>query len=63
MIKRVVDATYANPYWLEIDDEESLYDVDEDRTAMTVEEAENPWDPYPMFADARVIRYWWIRKI
>ena len=29
----------------------------------TVEEAVIFWNPYPMFADARVIRYRWFRKI
>ena len=58
LVKRVVDATYANPYWLEDQKEYSL-DVDMDRTAMTVEEAVDTWDRYAMFADAKVIRYWW----
>lgn len=59
LIKRIVDATYANPYWLEDYEEGSEWNVDPDQTAMSVEEAKFPDDQYPMFADARVIRYWW----
>ena len=40
LIKSVVDATYANPYWLERKDEESIYDVDEEKTAESLDEAE-----------------------
>lgn len=63
-LKRIVDATYANPYWLEDIGEDSVYNVDEEKTAKTVEEAENyiSIDPYAMFADASVIRHWWSRK-
>ena len=60
LIKSVVDATYANPYWLEREDEESLYDIDENKTATTVEEARE-W-MMPMFAEAIVIRYWWSHR-
>ena len=59
LIKRIVDATYANPYWLEDYEEGSECNVDPDQTAMNIEEAQFPDDQYPMFADARVIRYWW----
>lgn len=56
-IKTLVDATSANPYWLEDDEAE---ECDEDKTAMTVDEAQKDW--HPMFTDAKVIRYWWSRK-
>lgn len=59
LIKRIVDATYANPYWLEDYEEGSECNVDPDQTAMNIEEAQFPDDQYPMFADFRVIRYWW----
>ena len=60
LLKNVVDASYANPYWLERKDEESVCDVDEEKTAKTVEEAEE-W-MMPMFAEAKVIRYWWAHR-
>lgn len=58
-MKKVVDLTYCNPYWLEDLDEYSADEVDENMTAMTVEDAKFPEDQYPMFVDAKVIRYWW----
>ena len=61
LIKAVVDATYANPYWLMDHREESLYDVETESTAITFEEADNWW-MYPMFVDAKVIRYWWTHR-
>ena len=61
-IKRVVDASYANPYWLEDPDEYSYEYVDPEETAMTADEAMRSWDKYAMFADAKVIRYWHSRK-
>ena len=60
LIKAVVDATYANPYWLEDWREESVDSADQEKTAKTVQEAEGIWD-IPMFADAKVIRHWWSR--
>ena len=62
MVKKVVDLTYVNPYWLEDLEEYSADEVDEDRTAMTVEEARDPMDRYPMYVDAKVIRYWWTHR-
>ena len=62
LVKTIVDATYANPYWLQDNEEDSECNVDKDMTAMSVEEAQFPDDQYPMFADARVIRYWWGHK-
>lgn len=59
LVKTIVDATYANPYWLEDNEEDSECNVDKDMTAMSVEAARFPDDQYPMFADARVIRYCW----
>lgn len=59
LVKKVVDLTYCNPYWLEDLDEYSADEVDENMTAMTVEDAKFPEDQYPMFVDAKVIRYWW----
>ena len=57
-IKSIVDATYANPYWLEDHSEESEY-ADPDLTAISADEAHYPRNEYPMFVDAKVIRYWW----
>ena len=54
LVKRIVDLTYANPYWLESDDEDG-----DEGTAMTVDEA---MDGEYMFADASVIRYWWSHR-
>lgn len=62
LIKRIVDATYANPYWLLDESEASIYDLDEDKTAAKWEEASPGLDPYPMFAEAKVIRHWWSRR-
>ena len=62
LVKKVVDLTYVNPYWLEDLEEYSAAEVDEDRTAMTVEEARDPMDRYPMYVDAKVIRYWWTHR-
>ena len=56
LIKDVCDATCANPYWLERDDEETLYNVDPEATAETGGYA----DPWPMYATNRVIREWWM---
>ena len=61
-VKTVVDASYANPYWLEDLDEYSFEDVDPEETAMTAGEAMRSEDKYAMFVDARVIRYWHSRK-
>ena len=61
-IKRVVDVSYANPYWLEDPDEYSFEYVDPEETAMTADEAMRSWDKYAMFVDAKVIRYWHSRK-
>ena len=61
LVKKVVDLTYCNPYWLEDLDEYST-EVDECMTAMTVEDAKFPDDRYPMFVDAKVIRYWWSHR-
>jgi transcriptional regulator with XRE-family HTH domain len=61
-VKTVVDASYANPYWLENQEEYSLEDVDPEETAMTAGEAMRCEDKYAMFVDAKVIRYWHSRK-
>ena len=58
LVKRIIDLTYANPYWFEDDD--CIDDVDENRTAGSVEEA--TCDQYAMYADAAVIRYWWSHR-
>jgi transcriptional regulator with XRE-family HTH domain len=61
-IKNVVDASYANPYWLEDQEEYSLEDVDPEETAMTPDDAVLCEEKYAMFVDAKVIRYWHSRK-
>ena len=60
--KRVVDATYANPYWLNDNNEDSIYNVDTEKTADTPEEAQSDLDLYPMFVTVKVIRHWWSRQ-
>ena len=59
LIKAVCDATSANPYWLEEDREETIYDVDEENTAKTIAEADPLYNP-PMYATNKVIREWWV---
>lgn len=61
LIKNVCDATCANPYWLEKELEETVYEADEDQTAKTVKEARSLYE-YPMFAANSVIRQWWIQN-
>ena len=39
LLKTIADATYANPYWLADRNEESVYNVDDEETAKTPEEA------------------------
>ena len=58
LIKDVCDATCANPYWLEEDYEETLYEVDKELTAQTAEYME----PWSMFATNKVIREWWMKR-
>ena len=62
LIKDICDATDANPYWLEDSSEESIYDVDEERTAKTTEEARSSFNMYAMFTTSKVIREWWMKK-
>ena len=59
LIKNVCDATCANPYWLEADVEETVYDVEKELTATTVGEA-NPGYAWPMYATNKLIREWWM---
>lgn len=59
LVKDVCDATCANPYWLEEDVEETVYDVEKELTATTIPEA-NPGYAWPMYATNKVIREWWL---
>ena len=59
LIKDVCDATCANPYWLEEDIEETVYDVEKELTATTRMEA-SPRYAWPMYATNKVIREWWM---
>ena len=61
LIKDVSDATGANPYWLEKDLEETVYDVDGEATAKTASEAD-PYGAWPMYATSKLIREWWMRQ-
>ena len=57
IIKGVCDGTGANPYWLEDQQAETLYDVKEDKTAKTIKEALGFFD-FPMFASEDIIQAW-----
>ena len=59
LIKRIADATHANPYWLEKNTEESVTDVDREERAETAHDAQYPLYDYPMFCDDEVIEEWW----
>ena len=62
LIKDICDATDANPYWLEAADEDSIYDVDAEKTAKTSDEARSCFSMYAMFTTSIVIREWWMSK-
>ena len=62
LIKDICDATDANPYWLEDNSEESIYNVDEEKTAKTTKEAMDDFNMYAMFTTSKVIREWWMEK-
>ena len=62
LIKDICDATDANPYWLEDESEDSIYNVDEEKTAKDTEEAQNDFSMYAMFSTSKVIREWWMNK-
>ena len=57
-IMKVVDASGANPFWLEDHDGSLDAEADKARTAMTVKEARDRRKGYAMFAGPEVIRFW-----
>ena len=56
-ILALADKVGANPYWLTIDSEETIYEVDSDKTARDAREAgSHGWEDYAMFAEPLAVK-------